>query len=98
MEQRKVERVVSKEVEKDDAYELQQLVKSLQSQIDHYKSRGQKAFEEQEKFEECKRNLRLMSIKVVDLERYLKEAEKDRDNFMKRVASLEGGEQSPSRK
>ena len=31
-----------------------------------------------------------MSIKVVDLERYLKEAERDRDNFMKRVASLEG--------
>ena len=31
-----------------------------------------------------------MSIKVVDLERYLTEAEKDRDNFMKRVASLEG--------
>ena len=90
MEQRKVERVVSKEVEKDNAYELQQLVKSLQSQIEHYKSRGQKASEEQEKFEECKRNLRLMSIKVVDLERYLKEAERDRDNFMKRVASLEG--------
>ena len=90
MEQRKVEKVASKQVEKDDVYELQQLVKSLQSQIDHYKSRGQKAFEEQEKFEECKRNLRLMSIKVVDLERYLTEAEKDRDNFMKRVASLEG--------
>ena len=31
-----------------------------------------------------------MGIKVVDLERYLRDAEKDRDSFMKRVAALEG--------
>ena len=31
-----------------------------------------------------------MGIKVVDLERYWRDAEKDRDSFMKRVAALEG--------
>ena len=55
-----------------------------------YKEKQTEATTQQDKLEESKRNVRLMGIKVVDLERYLRDAEKDRDSFMKRVAALEG--------
>ena len=69
---------------------LNNQIEILKKQLNVCKSNESQAFMEKEKLEESKRNLRLMCIKVVDLERYLKNAEKDRDQFMKRVAALEG--------
>ena len=69
---------------------LKQRLSVLQKQVDMYKEKQTEATTQQDKLEESKRNVRLMGIKVVDLERYLRDAEKDRDSFMKRVAALEG--------
>ena len=57
---------------------LNNQIEILKKQLNVCKSNESQAFMEKEKLEESKRNLRLMCIKVVDLERYLKNAEKDR--------------------